>query len=1435
MRLFLKYKKIFYIVIPLVFIWGIYYTAINNLPWVVEKILKIAVGPEISSSSIKFPKFGEIDIKDVKLKTLGKTIIAAPEIKITYSKESLLNFKLDEINVYNPEVIIVRKDSDINIVNAFSSGSSSEESKTKAGANVPIGIINVYNGKLTFIDVTYSRPIEEKVENLDGYVSFDKVKGIDLKFQGNMDKQIYRYSFNNLVEKYNMNIYLKDVKLSAELLQYAYDSRDLTDLSGDIDLDLTILPDKFLGDAKFSEGKVRYSELSSLVKDIDGTVAFLGDKIEVKSDFDLEGKKGKFSVEYDQNSGVDVDFILKNMTYPELESYKLLKDLNLPFENVTFKDVSVNLNYNAAKEFKVTINFLIDPISVQGIDFSNIKGKFIYKDNKFYFNRFLLNLAYKNEYINFQKDVDLYAELEPEDRGIDFKIESNILNFAGKYSSDNKILEIKEKDKVIFRYDTATNVLLDTNVEIPNLFEKYNFAFTAREEDKTFYIDRFMLENNRELLNIFGDFDLKSKRYNFDFYGENIESKNFGIVRNVEFGGNFLGKIKGEQNKFILESQFEDFHLKKNDLEIQGLRGYILGNNTKDVKVDFQGTIENLGYQEYFLQGIKYGGRYEKNKINILDFSNGVMGVKGEINLPSLTLKGKYFIKDLTNEELNIESVKFSLDDITGSVTGKIDNPEIISEINSSRIIAPNGQEATITGKFKLKNFMVDISKININENYIQGKYDLKNKKGNIILQIFEENLPAYYSNQSLKYRLIGKITSKINEEKIEAKGAFTVDRGYFQGESLPILKSNIRYSADKFIDGIVEFSEMFLYNGQKTKILNIVGDINLNNKTLNFNIPSQKIRLKDIASYVKSDIKGDIQAEGNLGGEFEALKYSVNITDGNLEVSDVLFDKITFEMGGDFKYLTVKQFKFNYLGNYLESRGDYNIENGDYTFNFKSSSIDLSFLNVFLKKYSIDNISGTANLNMTLSNLVNQGFFTINNFQLNSTKYGISIKDMLAEAQLGEKYLTLNKFEGILNDGKFSAKGFLKIPSIYDLEEGNNLLESLDYSLSLSLDQIVYKYEDYFNFVITSKLNLKNNKISGDISIVKGIIKAIPNSTKSLFKVILDFIVDKTRNMVTKSKDLGKDFEITTSIEKNIAIDVGVGIKEGIILDINQLNPIVQDVRGKVIGNGRFTGTGSKLLFLGEVDAKNGEFILGGNQYNVTKSLIVFSNVNDYIPDIDPTIIFEANATVDTGRVDVAVVGTLKNLTLNIKTGQGVSTSNLSRLFTGEDVQSETTATAFLMKSIIDSQISDMLLRPISTTVKDIFHISKFRLVSNLVDYGAGSEGDGRVEKNTNFGLGAYLEAENPIYKNKYFWIAKVGIAEPNSQDQNVENNSTVNEYDVKVERRFPSGWSWGVGVAKLPNQSIVSEERKNGLNYYIDFKFEKKYNSLVDIFKRE
>ena len=71
-----------------------------------------------------------------------------------------------------------------------------------------------------------------------------------------------------------------------------------------------------------------------------------------------------------------------------------------------------------------------------------------------------------------------------------------------------------------------------------------------------------------------------------------------------------------------------------------------------------------------------------------------------------------------------------------------------------------------------------------------------------------------------------------------------------------------------------------------------------------------------------------------------------------------------------------------------------------------------------------------------------------------------------------------------------------------------------------------------------------------GDIEIIDGVVNEIPNTSKSLFQKIKEFLFKSSSETVVQSEDLGSDFKIETVFENSLEINLGVKIKNGIKLD---------------------------------------------------------------------------------------------------------------------------------------------------------------------------------------------------------------------------------------------------------------------------------------------
>ncbi len=170
------------------------------------------------------------------------------------------------------------------------------------------------------------------------------------------------------------------------------------------------------------------------------------------------------------------------------------------------------------------------------------------------------------------------------------------------------------------------------------------------------------------------------------------------------------------------------------------------------------------------------------------------------------------------------------------------------------------------------------------------------------------------------------------------------------------------------------------------------------------------------------------------------------------------------------------------------------------------------------------------------------------------------------------------------------------------------------------------------------------------------------------------------------------------------------------------------------------------------------------------------------------------------------------------MSTGSGLSSDEIGSLLTFHNVSDEKN-TNVLVKDVLDREISDKLFSPISSEIAGVLKIEKFQISSDLVAY----EYEGGTYKDTgSLGLGASVEAENPIYKDKLYWKAKARWGASKYYDN-------VTEYDFALDHRITKNLSWGGGVGKIPEGRARTGDTL--INYHIDLSWRKKYKNLEQI----
>lgn len=1466
-------KKLIFVTFLFLFFFGGWWTIKYNLPKTVEVVVRLFVGPTLKSSSIDFQK-DKVVIKDFLLADGEEVIIDTPEVDILYTRESLKNFRIEEIILNGGTANITRrKNGDINIVAAFAGESKADESKEetpakdepyKPGIGIPIDRITGKNITTVFRDLGYRLPIEQTAYNTNGYLTFSKTEGINLHFIGSNGPEIYDFAFSTTKEPYSMTIKLSNIAVKSELVQYGYDGKEVSYDGGELNMDLTIASSGMLGWIKFRDVDVRYIDLDDPIKAVTGGVDFTKEGIFLNATGKVFEKPEKFTLSYKDNE-LNIDFNLKDIQKENLEKLSYLKGIELPFEKINIDSVKFNLNLK--EELKVTIDAFIKKLEMPGLRLENTDVNFLYDklgihlpkisttlnrldENKrvtiaekidgtvnFWEGKGDLTLDIKN--VNHQKYIpDFKGKLNFEilEKEIDFNLSSNIIDLEGRYLLEAKKVQLDKKNEYFLEYDLNKNILSTGEGKIKFSLFTNNFIIDYTVNNNQLNLKSFSLigDSGKEL-ELSGDIDLSNINYNLKLDSKNLHFKEFLGEEEGELRGTFTGYIQGEKDKVKGELDITSISGKYFG-KIDDLRGKLVFSKDEKLFIEFNGEIGKLGYKNYEVDGFYFVTRMKNNIFEIKSFNNQLLSLWGNINLNKESIDLNAKIEKLSSKKFGVEKPELRIDLLTAQLKGKLSNPIGKIQLDDVKLVLENGEMVAVTGDINYLNNYVTINEVKINNNILKGKYSVEKNSYDATLYLIEENIGRYYGDTSLKYRVIGTAKLKGEGKALTLGLKSTIDKIYLMGNKLPNIYIDTEYRAENLNDGLLKIKEITLSNSSLENLFSIVGEFDVVNSNLNMRIDNQKLPLKYLKEYIPlDDLSGDLLLNGDFGGKLDSLNYNLSITSDTIGIKNVLFNKFRIFLNGDLKKVVLNEFSFKYLDNLFYSNGEYDIVNSRYGYNAQARDINFDFLNIFLEKYGITNIHGFSTFDLKITESKNSGFLKIQNFNLENKDLFLKLEQFNSTIRLENDKVYVEEFKGKLNEGTISLDGDIVIPVLKEISENPYYAERLKYRFNLKLDKINYKYGNMFGVTFNSNMSVIENKIFGDIEIIEGRVDEIPNTSKSLFQRIKEFLFKSSSETVNKSEDLGSDFKIETVFENSLDINIGVKISKGIKLDIQTVNSFVGDVKGNVIGNGTLSGKDGKYSFIGNVEVIGGSLNINENIFYLDRAMVIFNDPKTYLPKVNPNLLVDARVDVQDEQLGLSLNGNLDNLQFTINSKSGSSSGNLNSLLTDTDnLEGGNSATTTLITNVIGGQLSQ-IFRPVSNLVKNTLNISKFRISSNILS--EQTKDNNNDEAQSRLKLGAVLEAEDNIYKDKVWWVARgtlLGEDNVNSEQRDSSNSGALQEYDISLEYRFDATKSIGIGVGKLPEDRKKSsdKESKNGLNYHIDFKFEKRYDSLLDIF---
>jgi len=1477
-KLIIKYRKSFIassLLVLLLITAPLYITLKDNFDEVVDISLKYFLA-DISHTTSNFSTFGLIEIDDAVLKDdSGVTVLYAPKLLLRYSIKDLLRGRITEISAKDPYLYIaVDKDRDINIVDIFSSktpeGSKNSTNSKKAGTKVPIDIITVTNAKLLFQDNYYEKPINKFVDNVDGYVSFDSTRGIDLNFYNTKGKEMVDYSFSNYKKRYSMTIKLKDGNINQELMQYAYVGEYTDYLGGKADLDLTIDSDGLWGEAYLSKASFHTSAYDGVARDIHGKVDFLGRRIKLKLDGKMEKKDLTFSLEYNP-SGLEMDITTSNLNKENINNVTLLDD-NLKEKIDGLGDFNISnlkLNFNFDENFNLTLDtyLRLDTLNSNGIEIKDLKGNIILsnnyvklKDLRFFLKKnesegyILLNGDYENSILDLNLNIlnkksplklkklsgDLKYNLDTEK--IDYKLYSDILNIGGNVDLSKKIFEIssigtedveieykdeyysaKNNIKVIYDYHNKNLILGQGKVDIRKKDTLKSLTLNFTNNGNKISFNKIDLFYNDLKLSANGYLNIDDLSYNLNYTGKNLSVENFIAIDNLETKVDFDGTLIGKKQQFSLISNLNSSKGKYYG-SYKDIHGRLMVVNNEKLTADFNGYLGELSYDKIKFKDFKVALNYKDGIFKVLEVRNNLLTIKGDYNIINQTLDFDYNIRGIKENKLELlekYGIKINLEEVDGNLKGLVKDFKINFSSTSTWVQYNNLPKIYLKGKIQFYNQNIYFNEFKVGENNLNGYYNISSNEFKFKINLLENNLAEYYGDINLKYRLTGEVVLWGKPDSINGVFNTFADNIYLRGIKLPNIRLISTYKGGNLKNlnksGLIDINDITVFSNNKDDLLSGNGWINLSENKLSFKI-KDILDIENLKEYsIIQDISGKLNTDISIDGLFNDLKYNLKIDGKVISIDGNKFENLKTNFYGDLKELILKELSLNYHGNKLFSQGNFNFKNFDYNLDIKSNEIDLSFLNIFSFSEYINQIKGIATIDVAISPKNNYGEFKVRDLSGIVPKYGVTIDKVNTQIVLDKNFIKIDHLKGKVNNGDIKIKGYLKVPALDGIEDK---VSKLDYRFNLILDNIDYSYQDKINLVLSSDAVFTKNKVTGDLIINSGNFIGIPNIQSVKDSKITSQI--KEREVIKGSKELGRDFEIKTIQDSGPSIDIDINLKtkNPIDLKISKLTStsIVENLYGDLNINGNLKLKNKEISYNGIVSIDKGSIVLNNNLFYLGTATAKFIKTEEESINFRPILVLNANSTIANEEVYININGEYPNLEIQMSSGSGLNEDEIGSLLTFHNISSEKN-TNVVVKDVLDREISNKFFSPISSEIASVLKIEKFQISSNLVAY----EYEGGIYKDTGtLALGASIDAEDPIYKDKLYWKAKARWGASQYYDN-------VTEYDFALEHRITKYLSWGIGVGKVPEGRV--REGDTLVNYHIDLNWRKKYKNLEQI----
>nr|WP_314657191.1 UbiD family decarboxylase [uncultured Fusobacterium sp.] len=1456
-----------------------------NLEKIVEKVSSRFINGRVVIEDIDL-SFSKAVAKNITLyDDKNNVLLNSPEVTANISFKNLLKGRVDELSV-NSAVVNVIRDKD-GIINFTKLSKTKSEEKPKN----PINKVIASNVRVNYEDYTFPAKLERKIENINAIVTASKEKLVETADINIADKNIqlktlFKDESNDKLASLQGKLKIDKFLLDKDLLKSLVNNKKLHFSDVNVSSDLTFKTDKtikntyIVGNLDIVSDFFRYDDIDTDIKDIKLSNKFNGRDGEVNLGLNIFGENKDFSLSYkdeELNSVISFDRIDENI----LDKIIPIREKKLDLKNINIKDIKTIVHYSDNRGLSIKTTMKPNNSEFKGIELNDFNLYISSKSGKNNLSARILTkvkgipeniaLSVENQKDNTDiilalkspikdniiPDINIRGKIENQKDILKANIDSNIVDFNMDYKKDKKLAKIYG-NKFTINYDVDKKKLTDGKGRIAfDIYHTANYLDFVAKNNKIEIKELKLADktNKNNYLIAKGNANLDNGEFKIDY-----EGKAASISRKIKENDlilSFDGKGKVENKNNILSSQGQINNLSLEYIgKIDKINGtYNFKKVGKDIKANLDTKIASIGYDKYKFENFNLNVNYSENQVKIKDFSNNLISLKGNYDVKNQKVKANLFVDRLTNKDVALDKVEFVLENLKANVEGDIKNLQGAVDLGSTVVTLPSKDFVKITGKASIKNSIVNISGINLDNNLITGKYNLKDKNLDLKVSLSEKHLEKYYGAKDLGYILYGQIDVKGVAGKIKAiaKGRAT----NFE-KQLPDLAYNIEYNAENYSDGIASIKDLDIIDRKYGDILGLTGEVNLKEKTLDIKNKHKQIDLAKLQNILSNpDIRGIVNADLVVDGTLTDPKYKLNMSSSRVSIKNFKINDILLDLTGDKEKASLNKLNLDVYKNLIVGNGYYDIKNKTYNVIVKSNDkIDVSKFQSFLTPYGIENAKGKIALNVEINEKTEKGYINLQDISLESTKAKLKLTNFSGPINFGERRIDVGELKASLNDSPLVIDGFVDLANISKLDK-EDLIRTLPYKLHFKMNNFNYAYPEVIKLSASTELTVTNEEVYGNLIIKDATVYDIPNNYyRDFFSLIREQLRKRRTDVATTNiqdkqskSDKEKVEKMKKILNKLMPIDFVVKTERPVLISMDNFNIVVPEVYGKLYVDLNLNGKKGKYYITGETELKDGYFFVGTNEFQVDRALAVF-NENVPLPEINPNIFFESTIEMDDEEYHFSTIGKVNQLRYEISSRTNKVGGDLSALIVNpnaaEHIYSYGDGNEIFitfMKNLIAGQVAQTVFGPTTRYIKRKLDLTKFVIRPEVKIYNSdssvnrlGGTTDNRGLNPEIYNVNIKLEAKDNIYKDKLFWKASVriiGTGKEAIKNQTMKVDSKVREYDVGLEYKVDDSKTIEIGVGTVPDKYRTDENKDyRKPNYHIGFKFRKRYRDFSEIF---